>query len=75
MNVYPNPASDFFTVSFGSEQQNTLLEILDVTGNRLRVVRFSGIDYKLERGHLPPGVYLIRVITTDEVLVRQIILQ
>ncbi|HXC05150.1 MAG TPA: T9SS type A sorting domain-containing protein, partial [Bacteroidia bacterium] len=75
MNVYPVPTRDRLIVSFTEELKDATLDVLDILGNQLRTVRFSGKEYILEKDNLPPGVYIIRVTAEGEVLRRQVVIQ
>ena len=66
VNVYPNPVTNFVNISFGVIGAGTYnMEILDAAGKQVK--RFEKISiknyevFKIERGTLTPGVYLLRI--------------
>ena len=66
VNVYPNPVTNFVNISFGDIGAGAYdIEILDAAGKQVK--RFEKINiknyevFKIERGTLTPGVYLLRI--------------
>ena len=59
--LYPNPAKSFVTLEFEALQENTLLQILDINGRRVRTLDLkAGIEtLRIDLGDLPKGVYTI----------------
>lgn len=66
MRAWPNPARDGLEVSFAlATESRALLELLDVTGRRVRALEVRGAGphvVKLSKlGDVAPGVYLLRI--------------
>ena len=61
--LYPNPAKSFVTLEFEALNENTLLQILDLNGRRVRTLDLkAGIEtLRIDLGDLPKGVYTIMV--------------
>ena len=59
--LYPNPAKRFVTLEFEALQENTLLQILDINGRRVRTFDLkAGIEtLRIDLGDLPKGVYTV----------------
>ena len=59
--IYPNPAKSFATLEFEALQENTLLQILDINGRRVRTLDLkAGIEtLQIDLGDLPKGVYTV----------------
>ena len=59
--LYPNLAKRFVTLEFDALQENTLLQILDINGRRVRTLDLkAGIEtLRIDLGDLPKGVYTI----------------
>ena len=59
--LYPNPAKSFVTLEFETLQENTLLQILDINGRRVRTLDLkAGIEtLRIDLGDLPKGVYTV----------------
>ena len=61
--LYPNPAKSFVTLEFETLEENTLLQILDINGRRVRTFDLkAGVEnLRIDLGDLPKGVYTIMV--------------
>ena len=59
--LYPNPAKNFVTLEFETLEENTLLQILDINGRRVRTLDLkAGVEtLRIDLGDLPKGVYTI----------------
>ena len=59
--LYPNPAKSFVTLEFEALQENTLLQILDINGRRVRTLdlKAGSETLRIDLGDLPKGVYTI----------------
>ncbi len=59
--MYPNPAKSFVTLEFEALQENTLLQILDINGRRVRTLDLkAGIEtLRIDLGDLPKGIYTV----------------
>ena len=59
--IYPNPAKSFVNLEFETLQENTLLQILDINGRRVRTLDLkAGIEtLRIDVSDLPKGVYTI----------------
>ena len=59
--LYPNPAKSFVTLEFEALKENTLLQILDLNGRRVRTFDLkAGVEtLRIDLGDLPKGVYTI----------------
>ena len=61
--IYPNPAKSFVTLEFEALKENTLLQILDINGRRVRTLDLKAGQetLRIDLGDLPKGVYTIMV--------------
>ena len=59
--LYPNPAKSFVNLEFEALKENTLLQILDLNGRRVRTHELkAGIEtLRIDLGDLPKGVYTV----------------
>jgi hypothetical protein len=64
--IYPNPLKDFSTITFNEIQENTTLNIFDLTGKKVMTDTFSGSDYTLKKGNLQPGLYMLQLIDASK---------
>ena len=69
--MYPNPAKSFVTLEFETLEENTLLQIFDINGRRVRTFDLkAGIEtLRIEIGNLPKGVYTIMLGNTTKKLI------
>jgi len=59
--LYPNPAKSFVILEFETLEENTLLQILDINGRRVRTLDLKAGQetLRIDLGDLPKGVYTI----------------
>ena len=59
--LYPNPAKSFVNLEFEALKENTLLQILDLNGRKVRTfdLKAGQENLRIEIGNLPEGVYTI----------------
>ena len=69
--LYPNPAKRFVTLEFDALQENTLLQILDLNGRKVRTfdLKAGQETLRIEIGNLPEGVYTIMLGNTAKKLI------
>ena len=69
--LYPNPAKRFVTLEFDALQENTLLQILDINGRRVRTfdLKAGQEALRIDLGDLPKGVYTIMLGNTTKKLI------
>jgi hypothetical protein len=65
VNVYPNPANNFFTITLNKEVE-AVLEITDLTGKLIRTENISGqMPNVVSTSELANGIYLLNLITNE----------
>ena len=59
--LYPNPAKSFVNLEFEALKENTLLQILDLNGRKVRTFDLkAGVEtLRIDLGDLPKGVYTV----------------
>lgn len=75
-NIYPNPFSTYTTIFFSASGKYTL-ELIDITGRKLKQIVCNGIQYQLSRDGLSTGLYFVKVYnsTGENVSVSKIVVQ
>ena len=68
-NVWPNPVSDVLHIPEGPEIRR--VDVLDLSGR----VQATSADGEVNVSVLPPGLYILRVVTAEGVMVKKIIKQ
>jgi Secretion system C-terminal sorting domain len=78
VNAYPNPVSDILTIElFGETARSFVISIVNIYGSAVLTtdLNFTGpYWYKLEQpvDNLPPGLYLVNIVSGDKVVRRTI---
>jgi len=72
--VYPNPASDFITIS-NSEANDFTIQIMDITGKIVKVENVNIASTTLDVSNLNKGVYLLKIIQDSQSLVQKLIIK
>ena len=69
--LYPNPAKSFVTLEFETLEENTLLQILDLNGRKVRTLELkAGVEtLRIDVSDLPKGVYTIMIGNTTKKLI------
>ncbi|MEN8202537.1 MAG: LamG-like jellyroll fold domain-containing protein [Bacteroidota bacterium] len=73
VSVYPNPAGSILVV--GQLEAGSELALYSMSGKQLLRTRSDGRQHTLKVGHLPAGIYLLRVERKDTNVVRKIVLE
>ena len=69
--LYPNPAKSFVDLEFETLEENTLLQIIDINGRRVRTLELkAGVEtLRIDLGDLPKGVYTVMLGNTAKKLI------
>jgi uncharacterized repeat protein (TIGR03803 family) len=68
VNIYPNPGKGLFTVSLGTLNENTKIEIYSVLGEKIFEKIFRQVNgLELNLSALPNGIYFARIITNHTI--------
>lgn len=60
-DVYPNPSDNFMQIVFADVSESHLVELMDLSGRKVRSVNTAESAYKLEKAELNAGTYILRV--------------
>jgi type IX secretion system substrate protein len=77
VEIFPNPASQYFEVLISNEFSSGSIKLFDVTGG-LHINHKLGsntFSYKLSLEGLPAGVYLVQVLLDDEQFLERLIVE
>jgi hypothetical protein len=72
--IYPNPSSGVFFIGLKNQQMDVQVECYDMNGRKLFVTNTQNGACRIDSG-LTPGIYFIRLINGEEILVRKVIIQ
>lgn len=72
--VFPNPASSELTIRIPENAQGGILKMYDFAGREIYSVTISTSGFRLPVEHLS-GVYLLRIISKNEVMTKTVMIQ
>jgi ELWxxDGT repeat protein len=75
--VYPNPSSDFIVIENRYLDVNMSLDVIDAKGatvtGKLTIARFSDRSFRVDVSSLNAGVYLLKIKTGKDMIVKRIV--
>jgi len=75
VNVYPNPAIDYITVTVENGSRVGTISIYNMIGSLVKVEEINGNEKEVDISDLPAGSYIISVEDEKESITKQIIKQ
>ncbi len=75
IRVYPNPASNHFSIDILQGVEITILEIINIQGKVSLHQKVTNGNYSFDVSHLPKGLYFIRIYTSEGPEVKKLIIQ
>lgn len=75
VKVYPNPTADQVTITLPDSYKDgeKTVHLLDVNGNSVITTTFRGTTHTLNIGGLPQGMYLLRVGSDQQLIIKKVI--
>ncbi|MBE0661406.1 MAG: S8 family serine peptidase [Bacteroidales bacterium] len=74
--VYPNPTTGRFTIELSEIAKTVMVEIYGVMGEQILRQEVSGfMMYELDLSSQPRGIYIVRVLSGDELEIQRVIRQ
>lgn len=74
LNVFPNPTSDVFTLALDGDHQEIRVEVFDFLGKPVLIKEYlQGCSPQFSLSDNPAGIYLIRLISGDQIFISKII--
>jgi hypothetical protein len=65
VNIYPNPANNFFTITLNKEVK-AVVEITDLTGKLIRTENINGqMPNVISTSELSNGIYLLNISSNN----------
>lgn len=71
--IYPNPATDEFTVLLNNPVQKLTVALYNLTGQQVATYSAAGKQITIPRNNLPVGMYLIKVDADSKQLYQKIV--
>ncbi len=76
INVYPNPATTDFTITFNENTQNNyLIQLTDAEGKTVYSKEYTSSKVQINRNGLPAGLYNIQIINNDKIYTKKLLLK
>ena len=77
IDIYPNPITAQFTISFSKAQMNSTIKIIDLLGNVVKTI--SNVQEKqiqIDKGTMEDGVYFLQILDdSNNIINKKIIVQ
>ena len=72
--IYPNPSNGIFTIS-NSDNKITNIEVIDATGKIVNTqTQTTNNQYSIDLSNQSKGIYFIKIITTNNIITKKIII-
>lgn len=72
LNIYPNPASSYFTISMQNNNENKTVSVYTMDGVLVKQQSFSNEKTQVETSGLSSGLYVVEVRTSKEVFKKKL---
>lgn len=75
ISLYPNPTSGAFTITDPNSTASAVM-VYDISGNRLYETTLESDNITLNEDYrLSPGMYLVKILTNDEIITKKLIVR
>jgi hypothetical protein len=80
VNVYPNPATSLFYIEFNAMEKETLsIELMNSTGQWIiqkeETINAGGNKLEIDPGDITKGVYILKLKSRNNILVKKLVIQ
>lgn len=76
VSIFPNPFALQTNIVFGTEQENIHLKIVDLVGQEIKTINFTGKQLVLNKDNLAPGIYFVQIINDNKnIVTKKIVVQ
>ncbi len=81
INLFPNPANDYFTITLGSSKKNVEVAIADITGKIIPIAigntTTANETNKIEMntGEFAEGIYIVKIQSGESIATKKIIIK
>jgi hypothetical protein len=62
ISIYPNPFTTQTNIIFKSEQKNATIKIIDLLGNVIKAISFTGSQLVIDKAEIKSGIYFVQAI-------------
>jgi hypothetical protein len=75
VEIYPNPANDMVTVAYPYNGIPVTLNMISVNGKTVKTLTIRDRETIINVQDLKPGVYILRMETNENVVVKRLVVQ
>lgn len=68
VDIYPNPFTNSFSIIYKNDLSIRRIEVLDISGNVLKIINHINPGQKISLVSLPIGTYFLKIISTNKVI-------
>ncbi len=74
--IAPNPFESQTNITFDEQQKKTTIKIIDVLGQEVKKISFTGKELSIERGEMKQGIYLLQIMDEqNNIVTKKIIVE
>ncbi len=74
ISIYPNPASDYFTISTANNAEKTI-SVRNVNGQLVKTISSTDVELRVNTEALASGVYMLNISTADYSVTRKLVIR
>ena len=71
LNIYPNPTSEFVTVTDLNGEHTKKLSIFNILGTKMQDIQIR--NHQIDLSHLPDGVYFLQLESKEGIVTRKVV--
>jgi len=75
LSIYPNPASNTFTITISKFVNTFMLEIVDIQGKTMHTQSITSSNEVINISSLSSGIYFCKITNGDEVITQKLIVE
>lgn len=75
IEIFPNPAGDYIDIKLPEELYRSIVTILNIQGKTIEINRFDNNQSRLDVSHLPNGIYIVRIESQQNYILKKFIKQ
>ena len=75
VQVYPNPADEQVTIIVPYNEKPSTISFINLDGKTLKTLTISGSETSINVQDLKPGVYILRIESTENVVIKRLVIQ
>jgi len=75
ITIAPNPFTSQTTITFSEEQKNALIKVVNVLGEEIKTINFTGKQLTIDKGAMPAGIYFLQIQTEKGLENRKVVVE